>query len=43
MICQDILPLLTTIIISPSFSQPLHAPFITQEKEKEVNNQFLAF
>jgi hypothetical protein len=43
MICQDFLPLLTIIIIIPSFSQPFHAPLIIQEEEKEINNKFFAF
>jgi hypothetical protein len=38
MICQDLVPFLTTIIITPSFLQPFHALLITKEKEKEVNN-----
>jgi hypothetical protein len=42
MICQDLLPFLTIIIITPSFSQPLHAPLSTQKEEKEVN-KFLVF
>jgi hypothetical protein len=33
---------LAIIIITPSFSQPLHASFIIQKKEKEIN-KFLAF
>jgi hypothetical protein len=41
--CQDLLPLLTIIIITPSFSQPPHAPLIIQEEEKGINNKFLAF
>jgi hypothetical protein len=43
MICQDLLPLLTTIIIIASFSQHPHASLITQEEEKGINNKFLVF